>query len=154
MTPPSRTPCPRPPAPQQIRGAAVPRSRASCPVCISSAPFVPTTATKRSPCLAPGLTHPPLGDCRTSPLLPHPPLSSSPAAASRVTGRLSRDLLTRACTSLPLLQGVRPVPAGQPYPLGLRGGLAGVRHHGHQQPLGGQPAAQPGPAAVRGDLRW
>lgn len=66
----------------------------------------------------------------------------------------SHDLLTRSLCLSPLLQGVRPVSARQPHPLGLGGGLAGVRHHGHQQPLGGQPTAQPGPAALGGDSGW
>lgn len=48
-------------------------------------------------------------------------------------------------------QGGRPLPAGHSAAVGLRRGLAGVRHHRHQQPVGDEPRAQPGPAGQRGD---
>ena len=53
-------------------------------------------------------------------------------------------------TVSPLFQRLGPVSAGHARRVGLRGGLAGVRHHGHQQPVGPDPAAQHGASAERG----
>lgn len=53
-----------------------------------------------------------------------------------------------------LFQRLGPVSAGHACCVGLRGGLAGVRHHGHQQPVGPDSAAQHGAAAERGHARW
>ncbi|XP_073649222.1 bone morphogenetic protein 7 isoform X8 [Tursiops truncatus] len=73
------------------------------------------------------------------------------AAEFRIYKDHIREHFSNETFRISVYQGVRPVSARQPHPLGLGGGLAGVRHHGHQQPLGGQPTAQPGPAALGGD---